>query len=157
MKYFDKVDENGLTTSEREKFNFQKGYAYFSAKNIKEASIYFNKVVNSKEFGNQAKYYLGYLAYETDDYKKANDYFDKVSDQDRYKEKMGYFQADMNFKLGNFQKAIDLGVEQMPKSKGEEKSELSKIIGESYFNLKKYDKALPYLLAYNGKKVTVKM
>ncbi len=150
LKYFDKVDENGLTTYEREKFNFQKGYAYFTAKNVKESSNYFNKVVNSKEYGNQAKYYLGYLAYETDDYKKANDYFDKVSDQDRYKEKMGYFQADMNFKLGNFQKAIDLGLAQLPKSRGTEISELSKIIGESYFNLKQYDKAIPYLEDYKG-------
>ena len=65
---------------------------------------------------------------------------------------MGYFQADMNFKLGNFQKAIDLGLEQMPKSRGIDKSELSKIIGESYFNLKQYDKAIPYLEDYNGKK-----
>ena len=150
LKYFDKVDERGLTVYEREKFNFQKGYAYFTAKNIKEASNYFNKVVNSKEFGNQAKYYLGYLAYETDDYKKANDYFDKVADQDRYKEKMGYFQADMNFKLGNFQKAIDLGLAQISKSKGTEISELSKIIGESYFNLKQYQKAIPYLENYKG-------
>jgi TolA-binding protein len=64
---------------------------------------------------------------------------------------MGYFQADMNFKLGNFQKAIDLGEPQLKKSSAIEKSELSKIIGESYFNLKQYDKAIPYLKAYKGK------
>ena len=150
LKYFDKVNENGLTIYEREQFNFQKGYAYFTAKNVKSATLYFNKVLNSKEYGNQSKYYLGYMAYETDDYKNANDYFDKVSDQDRYKEKMGYFQADMNFKLGNFQKAIDLGEAQMPISKAIEKSELSKIIGESYFNLKQYDQAIPYLEDYKG-------
>jgi len=40
----------------------------------------------------------------------------------------------------------------MPKSNAVEKSELSKIIGESYFNLKQYDKALPYLVDYRGKK-----
>ena len=152
LEWFDKADSNNMSQAEREKYNFQKGYAYFTAKNTKEATKYFNQVVNSKTFGSQAKYYLGYMSYETDDYKSANQYFDQVSDQEKYKEKMGYFQADMNFKLGNFQKAIDLGLEQMPKSKGEEKSELSKIIGESYFNLKQYDKALPYLLAYNGKK-----
>lgn len=152
LEWFDKADSNNMSQAEREKYNFQKGYAYFTAKNTKEATKYFNQVVNSKTFGSQAKYYLGYMSYETDDYKNANQYFEQVSDQDKYKEKMGYFQADMNFKLGNFQKAIDLGLEQLPKSKGEEKSELSKIIGESYFNLKQYDKALPYLLAYNGKK-----
>lgn len=152
LKYFEKVDEGSMTNEEREKFNFQKGYCFFSAKNKKEADKYFNKVANSKEFGSQAKYYLGYMAYETDNYKEATQYFDQVQDQDKYKEKMSYFQADMNFKLGNFQKAIDLGVPQLSKSNAEEKSELNKIIGESYFNLKQYDKALPYLKEYRGKK-----
>ena len=152
LEWFDKADSNSMSQADKEKYNFQKGYAYFTAKNNKEAAKYFNMVVNSKTFGSQAKYYLGYMSYETDDYKSANEYFEQVSDQDKYKEKMGYFQADMNFKLGNFQKAVDLGLEQMPKSRADEKSELSKIIGESYFNLKKYDKALPYLLDYKGKK-----
>lgn len=152
LEWFDKADSNSMSQTDKEKYNFQKGYAYFTAKNNKEATKYFNMVVNSKTFGSQAKYYLGYMSYETDDYKSANEYFEQVSDQDKYKEKMGYFQADMNFKLGNFQKAIDLGEAQMPKSRADEKSELSKIIGESYFNLKKYDKALPYLLDYKGKK-----
>ena len=40
----------------------------------------------------------------------------------------------------------------MAKSNATEKSELNKIIGESYFNLKQYDKALPYLTEYKGKK-----
>lgn len=152
LEYFDKVDESGLTFDELEKYNFQKGYAYFTAKNKKEATTYFNKVANSKEYGSQAKYYLGYMAYDNNDYKDANKYFDQVSGEEKYKEKLSYFQADMNFKLGNFQKAIDLGKAAMAKSNATEKSELNKIIGESYFNLKQYDKALPYLTEYKGKK-----
>ena len=152
LHYFDKIDESALTYDELEKYNFQKGYAYFSAKNKKEATTYLNKVANSKEYGLQAKYYLGFMAYEGDDYKEATKYFDQVSGEEKYKEKLSYFQADMNFKLGNFQKAIDLGKAAMAKSNATEKSELNKIIGESYFNLKKYDDALPYLKQYNGKK-----
>ncbi|MES2574156.1 MAG: tetratricopeptide repeat protein [Bacteroidota bacterium] len=152
LEWFDKVDESNLSNSERDKFNFQKGYSFFSAKNKKEATTYFNKVVNSKEYGSQAKYYLGFMAYEGDDYKQATKYFDAVSGEEKYKEKLSYYQADMNFKLGNFQKAIDLGEIAMAKSNAVEKSELNKIIGESYFNLKKYDKAIPYLELYKGKK-----
>ncbi|MEZ4853400.1 tetratricopeptide repeat protein [Flavobacterium sp.] len=151
LEWFDKANVSAMSNEEKERYNFQKGYAYFTVKNKKEAEKYLNRVVNSKAYGSQAKYYLGYMSYETDDYKNANQYFDQVSDQDKYKEKMGYFQADMNFKLGNFQQAIDLGLAQMPKSPASEKSELSKIIGESYFNLKQYDKALPYLQDYKGK------
>jgi TolA-binding protein len=152
LQYFDKVDESALTYEETEKFTFQKGYAYFTAGNKKEATNYFNKVVNSKEYGSQAKYYLGFMAYEGDDYKEANKYFQQVEGEEKYSEKLSYFKADMHFKLGEFQKAIDAGIAAMPKSNASEKSELNKIIGESYFNLQQYDKALPYLSAYKGKK-----
>lgn len=152
LKWYDKVEESSMGQAERERYNFQKGYSYFNANDKKQAEKYLNKVVNSKTYGSQAKYYLGFLAYESDNYKTANQYFEQVEDQDKYKEKMSYFQADMNFKLGNFQKAIDLGTPQLAKSDANEKSELHKIIGESYFNLKQYDKAIPHLKEYRGKK-----
>ena len=151
LEWFDKVNTNSMDADDKERYDFQKGYAFFALKNNKEASKHFNLVLNSATFGNQAKYYLGYISYASDDYKAANNYFDQVADQEKYQEKMGYFQADMNFKLGNFQKAIDLGTAQLPKANDAEKSELSKIIGESYFNLKKYDLALPFLADYKGK------
>ena len=152
LQYFDKVDENALTYEQTEKFTFQKGYAYFTAGDKKAAADYFNKVVNSKEYGTQANYYLGFMAYEGDDYKKANKYFQQVEGEEKYSEKLSYFKADMNFKSGDFQKAIDSGITAMAKSNASEKSELNKIIGESYFNLQQYDKALPYLKEYKGKK-----
>jgi len=152
MKWFDKVDESTLSQDDRDKYNFQKGYTFFTSGNKKEASNYFNQVLNSKEYGSQAKYYLGFMAYESDDYTKATKLFDEVSGEEKYQDKMSYFQADMNFKLGKFDKAIELGKAAMAKSNAQEKSELNKIIGESYFNLKQYDKAIPYLNEYKGKK-----
>lgn len=99
LQWFDKVDESYMSKTESDKFNFMKGYSYFNAKKKKEATNYFNKVVNSKEYGSQAKYYLGFMAYEGDDYKEATKYFDEVSGEEKYKEKLSYYQADMNFKL----------------------------------------------------------
>ena len=103
------------------------GYAFFAAKNKSQATTYFNKVINSKTYAAQAKYYLGFMAYEGDDYKNANKYFDQVAEDDKFKEKLSYFQADMSFKSGNFQKAIDLGSVSLAKSNALEKSELNKI------------------------------
>jgi len=152
LEWFDKVDEGSLTRDELDKYNFYKGYSFFNSGKKKEATKYFNTVVNSQEYGSQAKYYLGFLAYEGDDYKEATKYFDQVSGEEKYKEKLSYFQADMNFKLGKFDKAIELGKAAMSSSNAMEKSELNKIIGESYFNLKQYDKAIPFLKEYRGKK-----
>lgn len=152
LQYFDKVDENALTYEQTEKFTFQKGYAYFTAGNKKEAVAYLSKVQNSKEYGSQAKYYLGFMEYEGNNYQQANKYFQQVEGEDKYKEKLSYFKADMHFKAGEFEKAVEAGLAALPKSNASEKSELNKIIGESYFNLKQYDKALPYLKEYKGKK-----
>jgi len=152
LKWFDKVDENGLSNDDIDQFNFQKGYAFFAAKNKLQATAYFNKVINSNRYGAQAKYYLGFMAYEGDDYKNANKFFDQVAGEEKYKEKLSYFQADMSFKSGDFQKAIDLGSIAMAQSNAIEKSELNKIIGESYFNLNQFDKAIPFLNQYKGEK-----
>lgn len=152
LQYFEKVDESALSYEQEEKFTFQKGYANFTAGNKKEAADYFKRVENSKEYGTQAKYYLGFMQYEGNNYQEANKYFTQVEGEEKYAEKLSYFKADMAFKSGDFQKAIDAGMTAMPKSNASEKSELNKIIGESYFNLKQYDKALPYLKEYKGKK-----
>ena len=151
-KWYDKVDEAGLNFNDKEAFNFNYGYANFTTGNKKDAQKYLQRVTTSKTYGSQAKYYIGFMAYEGDDYNTANTYFEQVSDNEKYKEKLSYYQADLNFKLGKFEEAIQLAKQQLPKSKPEEVSELSKIIGESYFNLEQYNEALPYLKAYRGKK-----
>jgi len=151
-KWYDKVEENSLTENNLDRFYFNYAYSLYATKSEKEANSYFNRVVNSKTYGAQANYYIGYMAYEKDDYDTASNYFDELKGDEAYQEKLSYYQADLNFKLGNFKKAIALAKAQLPKTNAQEKSELSKIIGESYFNLKEYDEALPYLKAYKGKK-----
>jgi TolA-binding protein len=152
LPWFEKIEEGNLDSDSLEKLYFQKAYVYFVSKNKKEAISNFDKVLRSEKYGSQAKYYLGFMAYEGDDYKKANNYFDAVSEESQFKEKLSYFKSDMSFKSGEFQKAIDLGILAMAKSTASEKSELNKIIGESYFNLEKYDQAIPFLNQYKGKK-----
>ncbi len=152
LKWYKKVDQNAISRNDMEKFNFNIGYAYYASNRPKEAEKYLNKVLTSEKYGAQAKYYMGYIAYEQDDYDGANERFDEISDPKVLEEKLSYYQADLNFKLGNFEKAIEMAKKQLPKSDRREISELNKVIGESYFNLEKYDEAIPYLKAYKGKR-----
>lgn len=151
-KWYDKVDENSVARTERDKFNFNYGYTLYSTDDNAGANKYLNRVVTSKEYGSQAKYYIGFMAYEGDDYDKANEYFDQVSDEEKYKEKLSYYQADLNFKLGKFEEAIALATEKLGNSNPQETSELNKIIGESHFNLEQYAEAIPHLKAYKGRR-----
>ncbi|TVZ53438.1 tetratricopeptide repeat protein [Dokdonia sp. Hel_I_53] len=153
-KWYDRVEEKNLSLGERETYNFNNGYAYFKSNRFDDAKKYFNRVRDSKKYGSQAKYYIGFMAYEGDDYESASELFDQVEAETsgEYNEDLAYFKADLNFKLGKFDEAITEGKSQLPKANPKEKSELNKIIGESYFNKENYAQALPYLKEYKGKR-----
>ncbi len=152
LKWYKKVEQNGMSRNDQERFNFNMGYSYYAANRPDEAERYLTKVSRSSKYGSQAEYYLGYIAYEQDDYDAANERFDKITDPAVLEEKLAYYQADLNFKLGKFEEAIAMAQKQLPKSDRREQSELNKIIGESYFNLERYDQAIPYLKKYRGKR-----
>ena len=150
-KWYAKVNTTNLTLKQEEEFNFNYGYSLFASKNYTGAKEYFLILLDSQTYGAQAKYYYGFIAYNQDDYETAGKYLGEVQNNASFKTDVSYYLADMNFKLGNFEKAIEYGLPILEKSRGVEQSEISKIIGESYFNLQKYAEAIPYLKNYKGK------
>ena len=151
LKWFKRISENSVLKLHRPEFNFNKGYSLFSAKKYKEARPFFEKVKDDKKYQSDSHYYLGHIAYQLEDFDSALTSFGRISDPSK-KEDLTYFQADMNFRLGRFSQAIDLAKKALEDANKREKSELSKIIGESYFNLKLYSDAIPFLESYKGKK-----
>ena len=152
LKWFARANSENLSGAALESFNFKNGYALFIRKNYKNAKQYFSKLLDSKKYGSQAKYYYGYMAYKDDDYKTADKYLGEVSKDASYKKDVSYYLADMNFKLGKFKLAIDKALPLLQKASKKEHSEISKIIGESYFNLEQYTQAIPHLKNYKGKR-----
>jgi TolA-binding protein len=151
LKWFSKIGEREVAKVQRPEYNFKKGYGYFVSKRYKNAKPLFEKVKDLPAYQSDANYYLGYIAYQLEDFEEANRNFDKLN-KSSDDNTVGYFQADMNFKLGRFEKAILLAKPSLKGADEKETSELSKIIGESYFNLKDYRSALPFLIAYQGKR-----
>lgn len=152
LKWYNKTIDSDVPYDQREDFYFKAGYANFATNNFKKSESYFKEIQFSPKYSQQAKYYMGYIAYQNDDYNQAASYFSEVKDRPEYQNKLDYFEADMSFKLGDFDKAIALGTKALANARGVDRSELSKIVGESYFNQKKYADAIPYLEAYRGKK-----
>lgn len=152
LKWFNKINENNLTLYSQEEFNFKKAYALFAVGSFAKSRTYFSKLLDSDKYGAQAKYYYGYMAYQDDDYSEADKYLNQVAGNKGFDDDIPYYMANIKFKTGKFQEAIDAALPLLEKSNGIQQSELSKIIGESYFNLNEFDKSTPYLLDYKGKK-----
>ena len=150
MQWFDKTEDHTLFSFDRPAFNFKKAYSYFSGNQYKLAKPYFEKLTQTIKYATDANYYLGFIAYQFEEYEAANDNFAKLTTlKDRID--IRYFQSNMYFNAGDFERAIELGKASLVYADPIQYSELSKIIGESYFNLGDYKKALTYLLDYKGK------
>jgi len=152
LKWFSKVDDSNLSSYNNEDFTFKKAYSLFAVGSFSNAKNYFSQLLNSQTYGAQAKYYSGYMAYRDDDYAEADKYLTQVANDKKFDDDIPYYMANIKFKTGKFQEAIDAATPLLNDSKGIQQSEISKIIGESYFNLNEYEKAIPYLLEYKGKK-----
>ena len=110
LKWLKRVKSKNMSRKAFEDYLFKYGYALFSTKNLTASKKYFVQLLDSPNYGAQAKYYYGYIAYQQDDYDNADKYLSEVSEDANYKKNVSYYMADMNFKQGKFQKAIDAGL-----------------------------------------------
>ena len=152
LKWYNRVETRNLSIYQEEDFNFKYAYGLFAVRSYARAKEYFQKLLTSQEYGSQAKYYYGFIAYQDDDYDNADRYLGQVADDKELGDDVPYYMANIKFKTGKFQEAIDIAEPFLAKADRNQQSEISKIIGESYFNLKQYEKAIPHLKNYQGKR-----
>ncbi|RPD96483.1 hypothetical protein EGM88_08940 [Aureibaculum marinum] len=152
LKWYKRVETRNLSIQQEEDFNFKYAYGLFAVKRYDQAKGIFQKLLTSQEYGSQAKYYYGFIAYQDDDYDNADRYLGEIADDKELGDDVPYYMANIKFKTGQFQEAIDIAEPFLAKADRNEHSEISKIIGESYFNLNKYAEAIPHLKNYKGKR-----
>lgn len=152
LKWYQKVDEKLLNEEEQKELNYKMGYALLVSNYFKDAKERFAPLLGDPRYGTDARYFYGYISYRQQNYGEAENNLSQLADNETYKSKANYYLLDMAFKSGKFEKAAQIGEKILPNAEKKQKSDISKIIGESYFNLKKYDKAIPFLTEYQGKK-----
>lgn len=152
LKWYSKVNLDALSEANRKELNFKMGYAFLATRNLGLARNKFVTLINDPKYGNDSRYYFGYIAYKQQDYDIAEKTLQEIADDQAYKSEVTYYLLDISFKAGRFEKCIEVGKKLLEKAKPKDQSEISKIVGESYFNLKQYEEAIPYLKAYRGKK-----
>lgn len=152
LKWYKKVDTQKISNEDNKELNYKMGYCFLVTKNYILAKDKFIQLINDAKYGNDSRYYYGYIAYKLEDYGLAESTLKEIESNETYRLEISYYLLDINFKVGNFEKCIIIGPELLTIAKRNQRSDINKIIGESYFNLERYAEAIPYLKAYKGKK-----
>lgn len=149
ITYYEKVDRFLLDPEELSKYYFQKGYSHYMRREYDQARVNFYEIkdIDSK-YSSPALYYYSHIAYDQNNYQTALEGFLRLLDDKSFSEIAPYYVTQIYYLQKNFEKVLEFAPPLMEKVTAKRVDEMSKIIGESYFYLGRYEEAIPYLQSY---------
>jgi tetratricopeptide (TPR) repeat protein len=149
IAWFEKVDVYNLNNEEIAEYYFKLGYAYFKENKSEEAlgSLFEIKDANTK-YSIVAKYYYAHLSYEANNLETALKYFREIENAPNFAPIIPYSISKILYIQGEYEEVIDYATLLIDSGKAQRKFEISKLVGESYFKLNRFEEALPYLRSY---------
>lgn len=147
IKNFEKVDIYVLSKEDLAELYFKRGYSYIETKDAEKAKadLYEIKDVDNK-YIYPALYYYSHLSYLDKKYEIALEGFTKLVGNETFGSVVPYYITQIYFVQGKYDKVVKSGPDLLNDSNQvQKKSEINRMIGESYYNLKDYTNALDYL------------
>ena len=147
IEFFEKVDIYKLDKEQIAELRFKRGYSYYINDNSEKAKadLYEIKDVDNK-YAFIANYYFSHIAYEEKKYEIALSGFNRLVGNATFGSVVPYYITQIYFIQNKFDKVVKEAPALLNDSDHVQKaSEINMMIGESYFNLKDYAKALPFL------------
>ncbi|WP_392436486.1 tetratricopeptide repeat protein [Cruoricaptor ignavus] len=146
-----KVNQLQLSREENSQYVLKLGYAKFMTGDKAGAVEALHEAYNSAEGESRKEisYMLGHLSYSGGDSEAAFKYFDEIKDDEKFAGMVKPYYVQMYYNTGDYSRAISEGKNLLDGDLSPTyKSEVQKIIGESYFRQGKYSDAYPYLKNY---------
>ncbi len=153
---FKKIDRYKLSGKELEEYGFKSGFANLEEGNNDIAKVFFAELKDKPgTFSDASKYYWAHINYLEGKYDQALTEFEKIEKTPQYAAIIPFYKAQIYFAQEKYQQVIDIAPPLMSNASEERKIELSKVLGVSYYQLKRYSEAIPYIENYlKGKEIT---
>lgn len=146
---FANVKRADLSESDRINITYQNGYANLMEDNLEVAEKEFYTVKDANSlFNKPATYYWAHIMYRKDNYEQALDGFRKLNNDPTYSRVIPLYISHIYYKQKRYDELVDYIVPILNDVEEEYKNELSKLVGDSYFHLQQYEKAIPFLETY---------
>lgn len=149
LKNFEKADIAILKTEEVEEYYFKYGYSLFRSRKTDKAQMAFSEIKDlNGEYSSQAKYYFSHIAYEKGNYQTALEGFTDLKADDTYGNLVTYYIVQIYYHQDRSQALLEEALPLLETINEKRKPELSQLIGEAYYRLSDYEKAIEYLTFY---------
>lgn len=154
---FEKLDLSGLEYYKEDEVKFKLAYSYFVKRNFDKAAMLFKdlSLINRKYFY-PSNYYYGLCMFLNSDFERAINSFTVIQDTEEYRNYIPYYLIQLYFNQGDYNRVIELGEEKLKLQNVENSNNIHQLIGQAYFQVKDYNKALIHLETFekNTEKLT---
>lgn len=147
IDFLAKVDIYKLDSEQKAEYYFKRGYSHLQKGDEEKAKNDFFEIKDTdNKYAFPATYYYSHIAYKEKKYEIALQGFNRLAGNESYGSVVPYYITQIYFIQGNYDKVVKEAPKLLNDSANIQKeSEINRMIGESYFNLKDYAKALIYL------------
>jgi len=146
IKFLEKVDIYELTKDNLAELYFKRGYSYFVTNNNEKAKLDLFEIKDvDNKYAHPANYYYSHISYQEKNYETALQGFNRLLNDETFSAVVPYYITQIYFIQGKYSEVVkNAPVLLNDSSKIQKESEINRMIGESYFNLKDFANALTY-------------
>lgn len=152
------VDARSISPADRSVLYFKLGYSLFVLEEFSQAAALFQQAQDARDkYYYPSQYYYGMAHYFLDDYDEALLSFERVAPSEYYRDYIPYYITQIYFNQRSFDRVIDYGTHSLQSPTVQNKTEISHLIGQAYFETEDYENALPHLkvVEQNNEKLRV--
>lgn len=152
IEWLAQLNRQDVEKENLDEYFFKLGHAYFQEKQYTEAKNTFFEVKDSpSQYGSPSLYYYSHLCYMDGSYQTALEGFQKLLTDARFKTVVPYYITQIYYLQGKYQEVTEFGPGNMDSLKTADQIEMNHLIGDAFYQLGKYDEAVPFLEKYNDK------
>jgi len=151
VKAFSNCKESFFTAEQLPFYYYEWGYAYFATKKYRQAKPLFKSTITlGKAYADEALYYYSYLQYKDENYNIALEGFETLYNKGLFEASVPMYMAQIYFIKEDYDQLIAFAPALLSIENSENQVELNRILGDAYYKLRDYDKAIGYLEAYQN-------
>ena len=156
LSYFKNVDRYALSGKELDDYCFKSGFCNLEAGNKDIAKVFFAELKDKPGvYSDASKYYSGHINYLDGKYDAALKEFERIEKSAQYAAVIPFYKAQIYFGQEKYDLVVQMAPPLMKGASEERRIELAKVLGVSYYQLKNYTEALPFVKIYlKGKDIT---
>ena len=153
---FKKIDRYSLSGKELDEYCFKSGFCNLEAGNKDIAKVLFAELKDKPgPLADASKYYWAHINYLDGKYDPALDEFEKIEGSAQFASVIPFYKVQIYFAQEKYELAVKIGTPLMSGASDQRKIELSKALGVSYYQLKRYEEAISYIDNYlKSKEIT---